>query len=85
MKSIKDLQAMINEPCEPFINKYTWFLSYLEDSYLSKTDGVARIKCSLDEWDEETREHIVNVLSDMLLESGLENFDPVGFKKKMLS
>ncbi len=74
MKTLKDLENMKLTKCVPFNNSYEFLFQYLEDSYISKVDGLSRIKCKLEEWDLEAQKVIIQELSERLRKSGI-NFD----------
>jgi hypothetical protein len=76
MKTLHDLEEMKNEKFEPFGNKYDYFFKALENLYISKLDGISRIKYELRSWDNESQKVITNKLVDMLIEGGIMNFDP---------
>lgn len=75
MKTIKDLEEMKSKIMIPFGNQYDFLFTTLEDYYITKMDGINRIKAELNNWDKEAQKIIVNKLVDILSESGIVNFD----------
>ena len=51
-------------------NSYNHLINTLEDYYISKLDGLERIKCELNNWDTEARKNIIIDLLKQLDESG---------------
>lgn len=81
MKTLKDLEEMKNKSCKPFGNQYDYFFATLEDYYISKLDGLDRINAELQNWDNESRQIIVNKLIEIISKSGIIGFD----KNELLS
>ena len=75
MKSIKDLEEMKNQKCIPFGSQYNFFFMTLEDYYVGKLDGLARIKAELSNWNMEAQIVIVNELISIISASGIAGFD----------
>jgi len=72
MKTLNDLINMTNIKCQPFENQYNYLFLRLEDYYISKSDGINRIKAELSNWDDEAQNYIINNLINMLVN---ENYD----------
>lgn len=75
MKTIKDLEKMKLQSSIPFGNAYELLLMSLEDFYISKLDGVERIKDELKGWDKEAQLYIVDILIKRI-DKELMDFDP---------
>lgn len=52
-------------------NAYEHFINLFEDYYISKSDGMERIKHTLNGWDAKARKTIILALMDRLKESGI--------------
>lgn len=81
MKTLKDLKEMETKNKNIFGNQYNYFLETLENYYITRTDGIDRIKEELKNWDKDAQTFILNELSDMIVESGIVGFD----RNQMLS
>ena len=75
MKTISDLDNMKNQSCPPFESAYEYLISSLEDYYISKMDGKARIKHELNNWDKDAKKVIIDILIKRLRPT-LMDFDP---------
>jgi transcriptional antiterminator len=67
---------MKNEEYGYFENKYNYFFKALENLYLTKSNGLDRVKFELQCWDKETQKIIVDKLINMLIERELVDFKP---------
>lgn len=67
-KTIFDFVAMKEQKCIPFDNKQNWYISYLEDVYISKSDGKERLFGALGEWNKDAQIYIMNMVIDRMLE-----------------
>jgi len=76
MKTLKELETMKSTSCVPFDNQYKEFFLCLEDYYISKSNGLERIKSELNEWDDEAKKIIAHNLIEIILSSGIYDFDP---------
>lgn len=74
-KTLKDLETMKNKSVIPFGSQYEFLFTTLEDYYIAKLDGVARIKSELSNWDIEAQKVIANKLIDIISEDGIVGFD----------
>lgn len=74
-KTLEDLEAMKNKTIIPFGNQYEFLFATLEDYYITKMDGVNRLKAELNNWDIEAQKVITNKLIDIISESGIIGFD----------
>ena len=81
MKTLKDLEIMKNKNCSPFGTQYDYFLEKLKDCYISKLDGISRIKTELQDWNEETKQFIISDLVESIVKSEPFEFD----KNELLS
>ena len=52
-------------------NSFDHFINILEDYYISKPDGMERIKCALNDWDLNARKTIIVDLMKRLEETGI--------------
>lgn len=84
MKTLRDLESMKKQECTPFGSAYEYYLLMLEDSYLSKMDGIQRIKSFLQEWNLDAREQIIYKLIEMLEKEPID-FCADNFKNELLS
>lgn len=84
MKTIENLHLMKKMKCLPFDNAYEFFILQLEDFYLAKINGLDRIYDYLQEWDFASKNYIINDLISRINESGIEEFDELEFRKKLL-
>lgn len=75
MKTLKCLEEMKEKKMIPFGNQYDYFFAMLEDYYISKLNGLDRIKAELENWDKEAQRFIVNELADMITKNGIMYFD----------
>ncbi len=75
MKTLKDLEEMKQKRCVPFENQYVFFFEMLESYYISKIDGLERIKAELNDWNQEAKEFICTTLIKNLTRSGIVEFD----------
>ncbi|MFG6377552.1 MAG: hypothetical protein K1W19_04435 [Lachnospiraceae bacterium] len=75
MKTIEDLKEMKNKTIIPFGNQYDYFFATLENYYMSKLDGLDRVKAELSNWDREAQQIIVNRLANIVSENGIIGFD----------
>lgn len=67
-KTISDFDAMKERNCMSFDNEQNWYISYLEDVYISKFNGKERLFSMLGEWSKDAQTHIMNLLIDRRLE-----------------
>lgn len=74
-KTLEDLETMKNKSMIPFGSQYEFLFATLEDYYIAKLDGVARIKTELSNWDIEAQKVIANKLIDIISEDGIVSFD----------
>lgn len=84
MKTINDLQKMKKTPCMSFDNSYEFFILTLQDYYLANKNGINKIYKSIQDWDSESKNLIVNDLIHRIKASGIKNFDESEFRKKLL-
>lgn len=75
MKTMEDLEKMKLQSSIPFGNAYERLLMSLEDFYISKLDGVERIKNELKGWDKEAQLYIVDILIKRI-DKEMMDFDP---------
>lgn len=75
MKTKKDLEGMKKQSNVPFGNQYEYFFNMLEDLYISKSDGLSRIKQELYKWDKESASNIVEELINRMVKNGTIMFD----------
>ena len=75
MKTKNDLEQMKQQQHIPFGTEYNYFISRLEGYYISKSDGVERIRAELIQWDKETQQIIAENLVENILTSGMSCFD----------
>lgn len=71
---MKDIERMFNTRSIPFGNAYDAYVIRLADYYISKSDGLERIKQELKEWDKGSKNVIVNDVVQKLQESGVKGF-----------
>jgi len=76
MKTVSDLEKMKNEEIIPYGNAYTYTIDYFEDLYISKLNGIERIRQELKKWDKPAREIIIKEVISSVSKSGIRNFDP---------
>ena len=81
IKTIKDLEGMKNIPATVFGNQYDFFFARLEDYYISKANGLDRIRGELQEWDKESKRIIIEELINIINKRELLYFD----KNELLS
>ena len=74
MKTMVDLENMKLLRCPPFGSYYEYYIETLADYYISKFDGINRIKNELKDWNKETQNYIVDILIKRIGQS--INFDP---------
>lgn len=74
MKTLKDLEAMKTQKCAPFENAYEFLMESLVDYYVSKFDGVNRIKAELSEWEPEAKRVIIREVGIRVKGMGLQDF-----------
>lgn len=75
MKNKKDLEDMKAQSNAQFGNQYEHFFNMLEDLYISKSDGLSRIKQELFKWDKESASNIVEELINRMVKNGTVMFD----------
>lgn len=71
---ITKMKAMGSDTCITDIfpkNKFEHFINTLEDYYISKLDGIERIKCALNDWDLKARKTIIIELMKRLEKVGI--------------
>lgn len=72
MKTLTDLRELMNAPCPPFDNQYSYLLEQLADYYLSKADSDSRIRSTLSDWNDEAKQIILNDLGEKIKLTGRE-------------
>lgn len=75
MKTLRDLEDMKNKAMIPFGNQYDYLFATLEDYYITKMDGLDRIKSELRNWDKESQQVIVNKLVNIISENEITDFN----------
>lgn len=80
MKTLKDFEQMKTEKSIPFGTQYDYFIARLEDYYIAKQDGFARIKSKLSQWDEEAQKVIIQILVETIYNNGI-----VGLNKQEIT
>lgn len=75
MKTLKDLEEMKEKACVPFGTQYEFLFARLENDYISKMDGLARIEYELAQWDKDAQQVIAEKLAEMISTSGIMGFD----------
>ena len=75
MKTFYDLERMKVQPCFPFGSAYSYFISRLADYYISKSNGIERIKYELQKWDAPTKAYIIDLVVDEINNTGIMFFD----------
>ena len=75
MKTVSDLEKMKNEEIIPYGNAYIYTIDYFEDLYISKHNGIERIRQELKKWDKPAREIIIKEVISSVSKSGMRNFD----------
>lgn len=75
MKTISDLENMKSQKSPISATAYEFFISRLEDYYISKSDGKMRIEHEFKLWDKEAQLVIANVLIKRIGQNMMD-FDP---------
>lgn len=75
LRTLKDLEDMKFKKTRPFENAYEYFIENLVNDYVSKFDGVNRIKAELSEWDTEAQQVIIQEVSIRVKGLGLQDFE----------
>ena len=70
MKTLKDLEEMKSKPSSPFGTQYNSLFMNLENAYIMS--HIGQIKTTLEDWDIECREFIVNELIRILKNGGMK-------------
>ena len=76
MKTLKEIEEMKLIKTTPFGSQYDFFFHNLENNYISKSDGLNRIKAELMYWDIEAQRYIATKLINQILASGINDFNP---------
>lgn len=91
MKNINDIIKLKESLCTmgkvPSIcscdNKYQDYIETLFDYYISKFDGITRIKCELNKWDEESKRIIIIDLINTINDNYVMDFNAQEFVQQI--
>jgi hypothetical protein len=92
LKSINDIIVLKKSVCDvgkgtPFgayDNEYEHYIDALFDCYISKLDGIERIKCDLRKWDLEAKEIIIKDLLKIINSNHVKDFNEREFLKSII-
>lgn len=80
MKNIDDIIKLKESLCD---NKYQNYIETLFDYYISKLDGIARIKRELNKWDEESQRIIIVDLINIINDNYVMDFNAQEFVQQI--
>ena len=92
MKTEKDIIVMKESVCNfgkgmpigTYENQYQYYIELLYDYYISKINGIGRIKHELSKWDEKSKRIILFDLIDLINRNYVMGFDEQEFLQDIM-
>ena len=93
MKTEKDIIVLKESECNigkgtpmgTYENQYQYYIELLYDYYISKLDGIDRIKYELSKWDEKSKEIILFDLIELINRNYVMYFNEQDFLHDIMS